>query len=62
MLVNSQARGIVDSIVSALLTAYLASHPEVANTIIDRAIQAFNLAESKKQERKLARLDRTIQN
>jgi DNA gyrase subunit B len=59
---NSQARGVVDSIVSALLTAYLASHPEVADTIIDRAIQAANLAEAKKQERKLAHLAKTLRN
>jgi DNA gyrase subunit B len=61
-LANSQARGVVDSIVSEALTVYLASHPDVADTIIDRAIQAFNLAEAKKQERKLAHLARSIQN
>jgi DNA gyrase subunit B len=34
-LANSQAKGVVDSIVSEALTVYLASHPDVANAIID---------------------------
>jgi DNA gyrase subunit B len=59
---NSQARGVVDSIVSELLTVYLESHPDVTDAIIDRAIQAANLAEAKKQERKLAHLAKTLRN
>jgi DNA gyrase subunit B len=58
-LASSQARGVVDSIVSAALTVYLASHPDVADAIIDRAIQGFNLAEAKKQQRKQSRVATT---
>jgi DNA gyrase subunit B len=37
---NREIRGIVDSIVSEALTVYLESHPDVADTIIKRAIDA----------------------
>jgi DNA gyrase subunit B len=66
-LASSQAQGVVDSIASEALTVYLASHPDVADAIIvgraspleNRAIQAFNLAEAKKQARKQSRVTRT---
>ncbi len=54
-LANSEVRGIVDSIVSEALTVYLASHPDVADAIIDRAILASNAAELYRNERELAR-------
>ncbi len=54
-LANSEVRGIVDSIVSEAVTVYLASHPDVADAIIDRAIQASNAAELYRKERELAR-------
>ncbi len=49
-LANSQARGVVDSIVSETLTAYLSSHPNVADAIIDRAIRSSDPAKRYKAE------------
>jgi DNA gyrase subunit B len=50
-LANPEVRGIVDSIVSEALTAYLISHPHVADAIIDRAVQAAKTTELAKRER-----------
>jgi DNA gyrase subunit B len=54
-LANSEARGIVDSIVSEALTAHFAAHPELADVIIDRSIQSSHAAAIAKQERDLNR-------
>jgi DNA gyrase subunit B len=55
-LANPEVREIVDSIVSEALTVYLASHPDVADAIIDRSIQTSHRAELAKKERELNRL------
>ncbi len=39
-LANSEARGIVDSIVSEVLSEYLVAHPDLADAIVERAIKA----------------------
>jgi DNA gyrase subunit B len=53
-LANSQARGVVDSIVSEALIVYLSSHPDVADAIIDRAIRSSDAAERYGAERRRA--------
>jgi DNA gyrase subunit B len=52
---NTEVRGIVDSIVGEVLTEYLDFHPNVADSILDKAIQAFNAAEAAKRARELVR-------
>ncbi len=52
---NSEVRGIVDSIVSEVLTEYLEFRPQVADTILDKAIQSFNAAEAARRARDLVR-------
>jgi DNA gyrase subunit B len=54
-MLSSKVQGIVDSIVSEALTVYLESHPDVADAIIDRSIQASNAAELDRKERQPAR-------
>jgi len=52
---NTEVRGIVDSIVNERLTEYLDFHPNVADAILEKAIQAFNAAEAARRARELVR-------
>ena len=52
---NTEVRGIVDSLVGETLTEYLDFHPSVADTILEKAIQAFNAAEAARKARELVR-------
>jgi DNA gyrase subunit B len=52
---NTEVRGIVDSLVGEVLTEYLEFHPNVADSILDKAIQAFNAAEAARKARELVR-------
>jgi DNA gyrase subunit B len=52
---NTEVRGIVDTLVGETLTEYLDFHPSVVDTILDKAIQAFNAAEAAKRARELVR-------
>jgi DNA gyrase subunit B len=54
-LATSQARGVVDSIVSKALTEHLAARPDVADAIVERAIEASEAAQIRKRERDLLR-------
>ncbi|MTJ06828.1 DNA topoisomerase (ATP-hydrolyzing) subunit B [Anabaena sp. UHCC 0204] len=52
---NTEVRGIVDSFVGEVLTEYLDFHPGVADSILDKAIQAFKAAEAARHARELVR-------
>ncbi|MEH1846660.1 MAG: DNA topoisomerase (ATP-hydrolyzing) subunit B [Nostoc sp.] len=52
---NTEVRGIVDSLVGEVLTEYLEFHPAVADSILDKAIQAFKAAEAARHARELVR-------
>lgn len=52
---NTEVRGIVDSIIGEALIEYLEFRPQVADSIIDKAIQAFNAAEAARKARELVR-------
>lgn len=52
---NTEVRGIVDSLVGEALTEYLDFHPNVADAILEKAIQAFNAAEAARRARELVR-------
>ncbi len=52
---NTEVRGIVDSLVGEVLTEYLEFRPSVADTILDKAIQAFKAAEAARHARELVR-------
>ena len=52
---NTEVRGIVDSLVGEALTEYLDFHPNVADAILEKAIQAFNAAEAARKARELVR-------
>jgi DNA gyrase subunit B len=52
---NTEVRGIVDSLVGEALTEYLDFHPGVADSILEKAIQAFNAAEAARRARELVR-------
>ncbi len=52
---NTEVRGIVDSLVGEVLTEYLEFRPPVADTILDKAIQAFKAAEAARHARELVR-------
>ena len=52
---NTEVRGIVDTLVGETLAEYLDFHPNVVDTILDKAIQAFNAAEAAKRARELVR-------
>lgn len=52
---NTEVRGIVDSLVGEVLTEYLDFHPGVADSILDKAIQAFKAAEAARHARELVR-------
>ncbi|MEH2243953.1 DNA topoisomerase (ATP-hydrolyzing) subunit B [Nostoc sp.] len=52
---NTEVRGIVDSLVGEVLTEYLEFHPPIADSILDKAIQAFKAAEAARHARELVR-------
>ncbi|MEM8810216.1 MAG: DNA topoisomerase (ATP-hydrolyzing) subunit B, partial [Cyanobacteria bacterium P01_G01_bin.38] len=52
---NTEVRGIVDSLVGETLTEYLDFNPGVADSILEKAIQAFNAAEAARRARELVR-------
>jgi DNA gyrase subunit B len=52
---NTEVRGIVDSIVAEALTEYLEFRPNIADAILDKAIQAFNAAEAARRAKELVR-------
>lgn len=52
---NTEVRGIVDSVVGETLTEYLDFHPSVGDTILEKAIEAFNAAEAARRARELVR-------
>ncbi|HBE19981.1 MAG TPA: DNA topoisomerase (ATP-hydrolyzing) subunit B [Cyanobacteria bacterium UBA11149] len=52
---NTEVRGIVDSLVGEVLTEYLEFRPQVADAILEKAIQAFKAAEAARRARELVR-------
>lgn len=52
---NTEVRGIVDSIVGEVLNEYLEFNPHVADSIIEKAVQAFKAAEAARRARELVR-------
>ena len=52
---NTEVRGIVDSVVGETLMEYLDFHPNVGDSILDKAIEAFNAAEAARRARELVR-------
>ncbi|WP_199247469.1 ATP-binding protein [[Phormidium] sp. ETS-05] len=52
---NTEVRGIVESLVGEALTEYLEFRPAVADTILDKAIQAFKAAEAARLAREQVR-------
>jgi len=52
---NTEVRGIVDSLVGEVLTEYLEFRPQVADFILEKAIQAFKAAEAARRARDLVR-------
>lgn len=52
---NPEVRGIVDTLVGEVLTEYLEFRPQVADAILEKAIQAFKAAEAARRARDLVR-------
>ncbi|HEY9810638.1 MAG TPA: DNA topoisomerase (ATP-hydrolyzing) subunit B [Halomicronema sp.] len=52
---NTEVRGIVDSMVGEHLTEYLEFRPQIADAILEKAIQAFKAAEAARHARELVR-------
>jgi len=52
---NTEVRGIVDSLVGEALTEFLEMRPQVADAILDKAIQAYQAAEAARRARELVR-------
>ncbi len=52
---NTEVRGIVDSLVGETLNEYLEQNPQVADTIIEKAVQAYKAAEAAGRARDLVR-------
>lgn len=52
---NTEVRGIVDSLVGEVLSEYLEFHPQIADSIIEKAVQAFKAAEAARRARELVR-------
>ena len=52
---NSEVRGIVDSLVGEVLNEYLEFNPQVGDSIIEKAVQAFKAAEAARHARELVR-------
>ena len=54
-LANSELRGVVDSIVSEVLSEYFAARPDIADAIVERAIKVSETAQIRRRERDLLR-------
>ena len=52
---NTEVRGIVDTLVGEALTEFLEFNPQVADSIIEKAVQAFKAAEAARRARELVR-------
>ncbi|MDF5713623.1 MAG: DNA topoisomerase (ATP-hydrolyzing) subunit B [Rhizonema sp. NSF051] len=52
---NTEVRGIVDSLVGEALNEYLEFRPGIADSILDKAIQAFKAAEAARHAREIVR-------
>ncbi len=52
---NTEVRGIVDSLVGEVLNEYLEFNPQVAEAVIEKAVQAFKAAEAARRARELVR-------
>ncbi|AFZ35560.1 DNA gyrase subunit B [Stanieria cyanosphaera PCC 7437] len=52
---NTEVRGIVDSLVGEVLNEYLEFNPQVADSVIEKAVQAFKAAEAARRARELVR-------
>ncbi len=52
---NTEVRGIVDSLVGEVLNEYLEFNPQVTDSILEKAIQAFKAAEAARRARELVR-------
>lgn len=52
---NTEVRGIVDSLVGEALNEYLEFRPAIADSILDKAIQAFKAAEAARHAREIVR-------
>ncbi|MCW6038811.1 DNA topoisomerase (ATP-hydrolyzing) subunit B [Spirulina subsalsa FACHB-351] len=52
---NTEVRGIVDSLVGEVLNEYLEFNPQVADSIIEKAVQAYKAAEAARRARELVR-------
>ena len=52
---NTEVRGIVDSSVGEVLNEYLEFNPHVADSVIEKAVQAFKAAEAARHARELVR-------
>lgn len=52
---NTEVRGIVDTLMGEALSEYLDFRPNVADSILEKAIQAFNAAEAARRARELVR-------
>jgi DNA gyrase subunit B len=52
---NTEVRGIVDSVVSEALNDYFEFNLHIADSILEKAIQAFNAAEAARRARELVR-------
>lgn len=52
---NTEVRGIVDSLVGEVLTEYLDFNPQIADAVLEKAIQAFKAAEAARRARDLVR-------
>ncbi|PZD75017.1 DNA gyrase subunit B [Acaryochloris thomasi RCC1774] len=52
---NPEVRGVVDSLVGEVLTEYLEFRPNVIDSILDKALQAYSAAEAARRARELVR-------
>ncbi|MBD2654910.1 MULTISPECIES: DNA topoisomerase (ATP-hydrolyzing) subunit B [Synechocystis] len=52
---NTEVRGIVDTLVGEALTEFLEFNPGVADSVIEKAVQAFKAAEAARRARELVR-------
>ncbi|MBE9114775.1 DNA topoisomerase (ATP-hydrolyzing) subunit B [Lusitaniella coriacea LEGE 07157] len=52
---NTEVRGIVDSLVGEVLNEYLEFNPQVADAVIEKAVQAYKAAEAARRARELVR-------
>lgn len=52
---NTEVRGIVDALVGEGLTEFLELRPQIADAILDKAIQAYQAAEAARRARELVR-------